>query len=233
MQAAKAPRKAVTALKAAAALRVALARKLGFTYLDTGALYRVVALAVSAEPDLAHLLRGGEPTPREDAALEALASALVIRFEDAGTRVWLADREVTAEIRTPEISQGASRVSAATGVRRALLGLQRRLGAGGGAVAEGRDVGTVVFPDAEVKFYLTANTDCRARRRVADLEARGIRAEFESTKLEIEQRDARDRGREVAPLRRPDDAIEIDSGPLTAEEVVLRMCEVVTSRKGS
>ena len=130
-------------------------------------------------------------------------------------------------VETVEVGEGGA------SVREALLGLQRRLAASGGVVAEGRDVGTVVFPDAEVKFYLTADPECRARSRVAQLAEAGIEADLAETQREIEERDARDQGRAVAPLRRPDDAVEIDSGPLSAGQVVARMLEVVTSRKGS
>lgn len=209
-----------------------LAETLGFTYLDTGALYRSVALQVARQPDLARALENG---PREavEERLGELTRALDIRFSDAGTRVFLGDREVTSEIRSPEISQAASRVSAVPAVREGLLELQRRLAAQGGVVAEGRDVGSVVFPDAEVKFYLTADVGCRAARRAAELRARGIEVDLEATKREIEERDHRDASRSVAPLTRPEGAVEVDSGPLTAEQVLERMVDVVRSREPS
>ena len=210
-----------------------LADRLGYTYLDTGALYRTVALCVGEDASLQQALGSGRLDEGAQARLGELTGGLPIRFEDGGRRTWLGERDVTDVIRTPEISQAASKVSAVPAVREALLGLQRRLAAGGGVVAEGRDVGTVVFPDAEVKFYLTADPECRARRRVAQLAEAGIEADLAETQREIEERDARDQGRAVAPLRRPDDAVEIDSGPLSAGQVVARMLEVVTSRKGS
>ena len=200
------------------------AERLGFTYLDTGALYRTVALAAVEDPEI-------EMTDAD--RLGRLARDLDIRFGDGGTRVVLGGRDVTAEIRSPEISQAASKVSAVPEVREGLLDLQRRLGADGGVVVEGRDVGSVVFPDAEVKFYLTADVACRARRRVDQLRESGVEVDFEATRREIEERDARDAGRAVAPLRRPEGAIEVDSGPLTAEQVIESMVAVVRSREGS
>jgi len=210
-----------------------LAEGLGFTYLDTGALYRTVALCVAGDPELSHCLSETGPRAGDEERLGALTRALDIRFGEAGTRVWVGDREVTDEIRTPEISQAASRVSAVLAVRAGLLELQRRLASDGGVVVEGRDVGTVVFPDAEVKFYLTADVDCRARRRADELRARGVAVDLAATRREIEERDARDAGREVAPLRRPEGAVEIDSGPLTVHQVLERMIEVVRCREGS
>ena len=211
----------------------ALAERLGFTYLDTGALYRTVALRVLDEPELALALTDDGPACGDAERLGALTRSLEIRFADAGTRVFLGGREITTEIRTPEISQAASRVSAVPAVRTGLLDLQRRLAEEGGVVAEGRDVGTVVFPDAEVKFYLTADLACRAKRRADELAARGAEVDLAATQREIEERDARDAGRDVAPLRCPEGAVEVDSGPLTADEVVERMIEVVRSREGS
>ena len=118
-------------------------------------------------------------------------------------------------------------MSALPEVRAALLGLQRRIGAAGGVVVEGRDIGTVVFPDAEAKFFLTANTDERARRRVAELTAAGKPVDAAQTKAEIVARDTRDSTRAAAPLRKADDAVEIDSSAMSADEVVARMADVV------
>jgi cytidylate kinase len=162
----------------------------------------------------------------------ALADGIDIAFRLDGVvnRVTLNGRDVTSEIRTPEMSDGASRVSALPEVRAALLGLQRRIGAAGGVVVEGRDVGTVVFPQAEAKFFLTANTDERARRRVAELAAAGKPADAEQTRAEIVARDTRDSTRAAAPLRKADDAIEIDSSTLSPDAVVERMAQIVESR---
>lgn len=209
-----------------------LAERLGFTYLDTGAIYRALALAVEATPGLAVRIDGAA---RAEAIAEAdqevvrvLAAGLAIEFEDRGRRVRLAGRDVSDAIRRPEIGQRASKISALPAVRSALLDLQRRLGAQGGVVAEGRDVGSVVFPDAEVKFFLTADPAERARRRAAELCARGVEADVAVVQREIEERDARDSSRPVAPLVRPPDALLIDSSRSTVEEVVGRMADAVT-----
>ena len=189
-----------------------LARRLGYNLLDTGAIYRAVAL-VARERGVAS---------SDAAGCAAIAAALPIRFDfvDDKNHVYLGDADVTAAIRTPEISQGASQVSAHPPVRAALLGLQRRLGAGGGVVVEGRDTGTVVFPDARAKFFLTAAPAERARRRVAELAAAGTVVELATTLAEIVERDQRDASRDVAPMVAAADAILVDSSAQTLEEVV-------------
>jgi CMP/dCMP kinase len=144
--------------------------------------------------------------------------------------VLVAGVDVTQDIRTPEMSDGASRVSALPEVRAALLGIQRRLAAKGGVVVEGRDIGTVVFPDAGAKFFLTANTDERARRRVAELRSAGREADFATTRAEMLERDARDSTRAVAPLKQAPDAVGVDSSGLTPDEVVARMAAIVAER---
>ena len=142
------------------------------------------------------------------------------------------DEDVSTAIRTPEISDGASRVSALPEVRAALLDLQRRLAAAGGTVVEGRDVGTVVFPDAEAKFFLTASESERARRRTAELRAAGREADESAVRADINARDTRDTNRAVAPLRRADDALEVDSSQMTPDEVVALMVARVRERGG-
>jgi len=212
----------------------ALAERLGFTYLDTGAIYRAVALACDAEPDLVARIDetsaaeaiGGSDRDR----LRALAEGLPIEFGDAGRRVRLGGRDVSDAIRRPEIGHRASRISALPEVRAALLELQRRLGGQGGVVVEGRDAGSVVFPDAEVKFFLTADARARARRRTAELRERGIAADEATVRSEIEARDARDSSRAAAPLVCPPGAMVIDSSGLTVAEVVGRMADAVTQR---
>ena len=216
----------------------ALAARLGYVFLDTGAIYRAVALALrDRAPDLATVLVGAESAAAlgEDrqAAMGALVRQLRIHFSDGGSGVWLDDCDVSAQIRTPEISDLASKVSAVGPVREALLELQRSVGRPGGVVAEGRDMGTVVFPDAEVKLFLTASVAERARRRVEELRAKGVSANEAETRAAIEERDARDSGRAVAPLRCPDDATVIDSTGLSAEAVVERMLAAVNARQVS
>jgi cytidylate kinase len=219
--------------KSTVARRVAEA--LGFLLVDTGALYRSVALAT---------VRAGLSYDELD-AIASLASDLArdrrIRLEPAeantpssatnnassvggsGVRVVLDGDDVSRAIRTPEISLGASRVSAIPGVRDALLSLQRQAGEQGGVVLEGRDIGTVVFPDAEVKVFLTASSRSRAERRFRELEDKGQGVSLEATLEEVEARDRADTLRPIAPLRRADDAVEIDSSDATVDEVVDRI----------
>jgi len=199
-----------------------LAKRLGYTLLDTGAIYRVMALRA----------RHGGVDWADGPGVAALAEELDLRFHLDGdlNRVFVDGQEVTTAIRTPEMSDGASRVSALPEVRAALLGIQRRIGAAGDVVVEGRDIGTVVFPDAGAKFFLTASTDERARRRVAELAAAGRPADAATTRAEIVARDERDSTRAAAPLRKADDAMEIDSSALGPDEVVARMAAVVAAR---
>jgi cytidylate kinase len=197
----------------------------GCCIIDTGAIYRAVALTARA--------RG---IAWSDAAgCAAIARALDIRFDFVGDKnhVYLGDDDATSAIRTPEISQGASQVSAHPEVRAALLELQRRLGAGGGVVVEGRDTGTVVFPAADAKFFLTASAAERARRRVAELAAAGTVVDYAVTLREIAERDDRDAGRDVAPMVPAPDAVLVDSSAQTLEEVVDSLTRVVEARRGA
>jgi cytidylate kinase len=198
----------------------AVALELGFVLVDTGALYRAVAW-VARERGLDFAVR---------APVEVLANELVagggLALEAAGgvaPRVRLGGRIVGDEIRTPELSMGASTVSAHPGVRDALLELQRRFGADGGVVLEGRDIGTVVFPDAEVKVFLTASPEERAARRHRELVARGAAATFDATLAEVIARDRQDSERPVAPLRPAPDAVVLDSSGMPIEAVVARI----------
>ena len=199
-----------------------LARRLGYRLLDTGAIYRAVALAAK-QRDI----------PWTDGpALGALARELDIKFDFVGDKnhVFLGSTDVSSGIRTPDISQGSSQVSAHPEVRAALLELQRRLGAGGGVVVEGRDTGTIVFPKAEAKFFLTANDEERARRRVAELTTTGTPVDFDVTLREIRERDQRDAGRDVAPMVPASDAVIVDSSTQTLEQVVDSLAAQVTAR---
>lgn len=194
-----------------------VAERLGYVIVDTGALYRVVALAAE---------RAG--VSFDDAAgASALAEALVAenavqvrRGENGAMQVLLRGQDVSLAIRAQNIGQGASKVSAHPGVREALLELQRGQGREGGVVLEGRDIGTVVFPDAEAKFYLTASVDVRARRRRDELAARGTPPSLADVLSEVNERDRRDSTRPVAPLRQAADATLVDSSVLTIEQVV-------------
>jgi CMP/dCMP kinase len=201
-----------------------LAVRLGYSFLDTGAIYRTVALIGRQ--------RGIAWTDGE--TLGALASALDLRFESVGgvNRVVANGEDVTTEIRTPAISEGASQVSAHPPVRSALLALQRAIGARGRVVAEGRDTGTVVFPDARAKFFLTASPAERARRRTLELAAAGRPAVQADVLKDMALRDQRDTTRAISPLRKADDAVEIDTSALTADEVVAAMEALVRARGG-
>ena len=202
----------------------ALAERLGYTLLDTGALYRSVALMAQREG-----------VGWDDAAsLEKLALGMEVVFlrEGPRTRVLANGADVTEEIRKAEISEGASRVSALVEVRRGLLDIQRRVAARGSLVAEGCDIGTVVFPGAQAKFFLVANPETRAHRRALELEATGRPVTLEEVLAEMAIRDARDSSRVVAPLRRAEDAIELDSSNLSPTEIVNRMLSVVRERGG-
>jgi cytidylate kinase len=188
-----------------------LARELDFTYLDTGAMYRALALKVLREGiDLA-----------DDARLAELVGVTEIALQEQCGRleVWLDGRDVTSEIRTPEVSQMASKVSALRVVRERMLELQRAMGRCGSVVAEGRDIGTVIFPAAEVKIFLDASIRERARRRYDELKTAGRAVEFAETLREIEERDKRDSERDLAPLCKAEDALLIDSSSVNADEV--------------
>lgn len=194
-----------------------VADRLGYVIVDTGALYRVVALAAE---------RAGvsfDDAERTSALAESLVAenAVQLRRTDSGaTQVLLRAQDVSSAIRTQRIGQGASKVSAHPGVRRALLELQRGQGREGGVVLEGRDIGTVVFPDAEAKFYLTARAEVRAQRRLDELAANGTPPSFEDVLREVNERDRRDSTRPVAPLRQAEDAQLLDSSTLSIEQVV-------------
>jgi cytidylate kinase len=192
-----------------------LARELGFIYLDTGAMYRALALKVLRQAvDLA-----------DDARLARLVESTAIDLqEDNDTLEVLLDGiNVAHDIRTPEVSQMASKVSALKVVRARMLALQRGMGQRGNVVAEGRDIGTVVFPNAEVKIFLEASAEERARRRCAELRAAGRPADLSETLREMEERDKRDSERDLAPLRMADDAFRIDSSNVTADAVAAKV----------
>jgi cytidylate kinase len=200
----------------------AVARRLGYRYVDSGAMYRVIGV----------LARDLGLVPDDAAALAGLCDRVAITFEADGAEVRvLADgRDVSGEIRTAEAGQWASKVSAVPEVRERLVALQRRLAEGGRVVMEGRDIGTVVCPDARVKVFLDAAPRERARRRARELEQRGEVIDLEGMVRDIEERDARDRGREHSPMRPAAGAVEIDTTDLDAEQVVARIVELVRTR---
>ncbi len=200
-----------------------LAISLGYMNIDTGAMYRAVALAASRKKvDL---------TDKD--ALGRLAREITIDFirHESGERVLLEGEDVSGLIRTPEISLLTSKISACVGVRKAMVELQRQRGTAGGVVLEGRDIGTVVFPQAEVKFFLSASAQERGRRRYEELKAKGISVELAQTIDEVIARDAADSAREHAPLIQAEDALVIDSTVMTIEEVLWEMTAVVQRRR--
>jgi cytidylate kinase len=191
-----------------------LAQALGFAYINTGAMYRAVAIAArnaGIAPD----------DPGLEAKLARLLESIVISF--AGDRILLDGRDVTGELGAPEIGDLASRLSTLAVVRAAMRELQRKAGAAGGVVMEGRDIGTAIFPDAEFKFFLDADVAVRARRRYEELAAKGAALDYDEVLAQLRERDRRDRGRELAPLRRAPDAALVDSSRLTIDQVVKLM----------
>jgi CMP/dCMP kinase len=186
-----------------------VAETLGYLYIDTGAMYRAVALK-AARQNIA-----------DDDSLVTLSesSRIDLKAIDGSQKVILDGEDVTAAIRTPEVAQAASKVAVNPGVRRVLVAEQRRAGHSGGVVMEGRDIGTVVFPDAQLKIFLTASPEIRAERRWREHQQKGDSIDLARTLDEIHQRDRRDRERTTSPLRQAPDAVLVDSTAMQPEEV--------------
>lgn len=199
-----------------------LAEKLDYIYLNTGAMYRVVALES----------KRSNIDPDNEAGLAVLCSGLDIRFskEDGNLKVFSHGLDVTEKINTPEMSLLASKVSSRGVVRSAMVELQRKMGGAGGVILEGRDAGTVIFPQAHIKFYLDANLEERAKRRYKELLSRKQEVELSRVMEETERRDFDDSHRALAPLRKAEDAVLIDSSELTVEEVVDMMIKIIHAR---
>lgn len=203
-----------------------LARRLGYLFINTGAMYRAIAWKAL---QLGISLDDRNPVGKlaEDSLIELTGTV------DA-MRVLIDGRDITEEIVTPTISQAASVISAIPAVRQALVARQQKMGKAGGVVMEGRDIGTQVFPDAEVKIYLDATSDARAQRRFDEDIARGTAvASLEQMKFEIEERDTRDKTRADSPLVQAEGAVYIDSSGLTIEEVVNKILSLVTKKTDS
>jgi cytidylate kinase len=201
-----------------------LASRLGYVRIDTGALYRAVALLADQ--------RG--VSWDDAAALASIAGAAALEFRrvDDATHLFVDGVDRESELRTPHISQCASKVSALPSVRDALMSVQQNMGRAGGVVMEGRDIGTVVFPDADAKFFLTASDEERARRRLKELLAKGTTTTLDEVLAEMRERDARDSQRATAPLKQATDAILVDSTTMTLDEVVETMRAAVEQRLG-
>ena len=191
-----------------------VAARLGYTYIDTGAMYRAVALKV---------LQSGEPLS------EQLVSNVDIKL-DASARVFLDGHEVTKEIRTPEVSRGASDVATVGYVRKKLTELQRKMATQGKVVMDGRDIGTQVLPNADLKIFLTASVEERAQRRLKELNAKGLAADFAQVAKEISLRDKQDSEREIAPLRPAEDAVLFESDAYTVDECADRVAAIICER---
>jgi CMP/dCMP kinase len=192
-----------------------LAERLGFEFLDTGAMYRAVALEA--------LNRGVDA----DDAPGVAAVAQAIEVDALGSVIRVDGRDVTAAIRSPEVTNAASRVAAIPQVREALVRLQRRAAEGRSIVTEGRDQGTVVFPNAEFKFYVTADPEQRALRRQLELESQGQTVALDDLRRQILERDTRDKTREVAPLRPADDAIRVDTTRMSPAQTVALLASII------
>jgi len=198
----------------------AVAQRAGFTYIDTGAMYRAAAYRA---------LQAGLAPGRDDEAIGELAAGLDFEFRTVAgeARLFVDGEDLSAIIRTPEVSQLSSPVSAIPAVREHLVAAQRRMAERVPVVMEGRDIGTVVFPDARVKVFLTASAEERARRRYEERLARGEPASYQEILDEQIERDRRDSSRAVAPLRKAADAAELDSDGLSAEEVVAEVMKLL------
>ncbi len=203
----------------------ALAKRLSYIYIDTGAMYRSVALKVKEK----------SISPQDESAVSQLALSLHLTLipEGGQIRVLCDGQDVTEAIRTPEISRLSSHISQQRAVREALVRMQREMAKGGGVILEGRDIGTVVFPDAEVKFYLDADSDERARRRYEEMVDKGIKVDLKQTEQELVQRDQNDMHRIHSPLKRANDAIYIDSTHRSVDEIVEEMTRISKSVEGT
>lgn len=203
----------------------ALAKKLGYLYIDTGALYRAIGL-YAIRQNVADMKKADLVSP----LLKDIDVSL--RFVEGEQRVYLNGEDVSGLIRTQPVAQAASDVSAHPVVRTFLLDLQRKMAAEHDVLMDGRDIGTVILPQAQVKFFLTANAAARARRRTLELQAKGIAADFETVLREIEQRDANDSSRATAPLKAADDAVLVDNSEMDEAQTVDYMCRIIKEKLG-
>lgn len=202
----------------------ALSKRLGYLEIDTGAMYRAMAwLAQQSNLDLSN---------QEAVQAFSQQAEVELQLHNGSTKVIANGQDITNEIRTPEISRLTSQISALAPIREALLSLQRKMGKSGGVILDGRDIGTVVFPDAELKFFLSASAEERGRRRFLELQAKGVQTTLEETVQEVIQRDRQDSERTLAPLRQAKDAIPIDSTGLNIEQVISLMEETFLKKTG-
>jgi cytidylate kinase len=198
------------------------AAELGLLYVDTGAIYRTVGLAA--------LRRGVDPKKEEAVAAILPELEIGMGYEDGEQRMYLNGEDVSREIRMPEISMYASDVSAHAAVRSFLLEMQRKLARENCVIMDGRDIGTVVLPEAKLKIYLTASPEARAERRMKELQAKGVEQPYEEVLRDIIQRDEQDMNREVAPLRQAEDAVLVDTTEIDFDQSFELLCGIIRER---
>ncbi|MEE0944808.1 MAG: (d)CMP kinase [Clostridia bacterium] len=196
----------------------AVAKKLGCIYVDTGAMYRACAL---------YAIENNIPITAEGLENELDKIKIGIKYAEDGQRIFLGGTDVSGRIREPDVSIGASDIAVIPAVRLKLVEMQRELAKTNNVVMDGRDIGTYVLPDAEVKIFLTASVDERARRRVLEMEQKGQKADFETVKKDMAYRDKNDSEREFAPLKQAEDAVLLDTTELTFEEVVAAVTDII------
>lgn len=199
-----------------------VSKNLGYIYVDTGALYRTIGLNV---------LRQGKDTKKPDEVVSTLADVKVsLRFVDGEQRVFLGEEDVSEAIRQNEVSMAASNVSSIPAVREFLFDLQRNIASENNCIMDGRDIGTVVLPDAKIKIYLTASAEARADRRFKELTEKGQNVDYNVILEEIKKRDYQDMNREIAPLKKADDAVLVDTTELNLQESIDYMVKVIKER---
>jgi len=196
-----------------------LAQQLGYIYIDTGAMYRAIGWKAKRE--------GIDPSDEPKLAELCQRTEILLKSDKSDPRVYVDSKDVSGEIRTPEMGMMASSVSKSPAVRARLLALQRDLGRNGGVVMDGRDIGTVVFPGAEVKFFLDASAEERGRRRYLELREKGMVVELVQITKEIQDRDKQDSDRALAPLRKAEDAVLLDTTRMSIDDVLTTMLSVV------
>lgn len=202
-----------------------LAAKLGYIYVDTGALYRAVGV---------NAMRAGKDTKNAEQVTAILSDTKVsLRFVDGEQRVFLGEEDVSLAIRTPEASMAASNVSAIPAVREFLFDLQQNIAKENNCLMDGRDIGTVVLPDAQVKIFLTASAQVRAKRRYDELLAKGMKAEYNDVLEEMIQRDYQDSHRAIAPLKQADDAVLVDTSEMNLDQVLDTLETIVKEKTGN
>ncbi len=203
----------------------AVAKKLGFIYIDTGAMYRAVGL---------YAVRKGVDSADKDGVVSILDGVnITLSYNESGQQIFLNGENVSTDIRLPEISVAASNVAVIPEVRLKLVELQRELASKNDVVMDGRDIGTYVLPDAEVKIFLTASKEERANRRYKELLEKGVKTDYESVMADMLYRDKNDSEREFAPLKPAEDSIIFDNTYISAEESVDKLCEIVSERKAA